>query len=183
MRGHPKKPGERARRKRREDLASLEPPKPTGKPLPQRKIDKVTDAEIYDAICEQQTLSTQAFALRVPRADYVARLATEPTRNFLRAVRAAADEVRATKLAEAMPFCASELVALAQKSSPQDSVRMAALQAVLTHGVGVRKVDVQVAPQAGAPRWPRPEPFRPRLVRNAEELANPPAPAPAKDAS
>ena len=167
----------------------LEPPKPAPEDkLPPRTIDQVTDDELLEAILGQATLSAQAFVLRVDVKDLVRRLARKETSQMLRDARAAADAVRATRLALAMPFAAAELEALATSSGPTDSVKLAACQAVLTHGAAVRKADLAESPDDKS-GWKKPGAYPIRLVQGGKAESRrvgpdseaPPAPPPSDD--
>ena len=148
----------------------LEPPKPAPEDkLPPRTIDQVTDDELLEAILGQATLSAQAFVLRVDVKDLVRRLARKETSQMLRDARAAADAVRATRLALAMPFAAAVLEAGATRWGPTDSVKLAACPGVLTHGAAVRKADAEVSP-AEEMRWPGPGVPPVRIVHSREEV-------------
>ena len=169
--------------------AVLEPPKPKPEDkLPPRTIDEVTDDELLDAILKQATLSSAAFVLRVDEKALVERLVRPETRQILRDARAAADTMRATRIALAMPFAAAELEGLATSSGPTDSVKLAACQAVLTHGAAVRKADLAESPDDKS-GWKKPGAYPIRLVQGGKAESRrvgpdseaPPAPPPSDD--
>jgi len=138
------------------------PPPPPLRPL--RSITELTVDEILREILAQVDPGTAAFTLRVDPREFERLLAEdEKLKSQLRIARAAADEYRATRIALAAPFAASELVELMKDSTPTDSVRIGAVQAVLSHAAAARKADL-VAMPAKRVEWPRPGPLPVRLV-------------------
>ena len=170
MRGKrkPAAPPAKAPARKAKTTRKRSPPAPKAPPKPKlRNIADVPADEVIGAINRCANPSTAALELNVSLLEFNERLAEdEDLRKALRLARAAADEYRTTKLALAGPQAADYVVELAKSSSPADSVRIGAVQAVLLHAANARKADLAAIP-AKKVEWPRPGPLPVRLVEAA----------------